>query len=131
MRPVVTTWSTAAAFLRQRFVQVAQRRQQRTVHGQISAEVNGRGNYVVAALPHVDVIVGVYLAVDLIAGQPRNHLVGVHIGARARPRLKNVQGEVLVVLPCGHGLGRCFDGLGHVGLHQAQIAIDGRCRAFD
>ena len=49
---------------------------------------------VVRALAHVDVVVRVHV----LAGQGRDDLVGIHVRARARARLEDVDRELVVVL---------------------------------
>uniref|UniRef100_A0A1I7YGG5 Transcriptional regulator n=1 Tax=Steinernema glaseri TaxID=37863 RepID=A0A1I7YGG5_9BILA len=63
--------------------QVLERRQQLFVQGQRGAHVDGGGDDVVAALAAVDMVIGVYRVAHHTAGQGRDHLVGIHVGAGA------------------------------------------------
>ena len=117
--------------LYQRLVQVAQGRQQVLADRQVGAHVDRRRDHVVGALAHVDVVVLVHLAAQVLGGQARQHLVGVHVGAGARTRLENVQHKVVVMLAHCHLVRRFLDGLGHGGLHQAQFLVGGRGCTLD
>ncbi|MCY1429728.1 hypothetical protein D9M71_456580 [compost metagenome] len=70
-------------------------RQQTLLQLQRGADVDGRGNDVVAALPAVDLVVGVDRATQATAGEGRHHLVGVHVRAGARAGLEHIDREVL------------------------------------
>ncbi len=82
-------------------------------------DVDRRGEHVVGALPHVDVIVRMDrlvglepIAADQFNGSIGNHLVGVHIAGGARAGLKHVDGELVVELAGGHlagGVEQCLD----------------------
>ena len=61
------------------------------------------GNHVVAGLPAIHVVVG------MRAGQPADHLVGVHVGGGAAAGLKDVDRELVVVPPCHHFFRRPLD----------------------
>lgn len=75
--------------------QVAQGRQQLFVQGQRSADMNGGGDDVVAALATVDVVIGVDSVTQHAACQGSNHLVGVHVRAGAGAGLEHIHREVL------------------------------------
>ena len=57
-------------------------------------EMDGRREDVVRALAHVDVVVRMHV----LAGERRDHLVRVHVRARARAGLEDVDRELVVVL---------------------------------
>src|SRR5207237_10536852 len=59
-------------------------------------QVDGRREHVVGRLRRVDVIVGVDLTVQAFQGQVGDDLVGVHVRGRARPRLYEVDVDVVV-----------------------------------
>ncbi len=77
-------------------------------------QVDGRGDDVVARLPLIYVVVGVdrgsaaFLAGQDFVGPTGQHLVYIHVGRSARPRLKYVHYE-LVIMP---SLNDLFGGLG-------------------
>ena len=86
-----------------------ERRNQIVLDRRSHGHVNGRGEHVVGALPHVHVIVGMDRLVGLEAvaagdldGAIADHLVGVHVARRARPGLKDVDRKLVVELPVGH-----------------------------
>ena len=74
--------------------QMRQRWQQLFMQRQRGTHVDGGRNDVVAALPAVDVIVGVDLVAEYAAGQGCDHFVGVHVGAGAGTGLKYIYREV-------------------------------------
>ena len=72
-------------------------------------DVDGRGEHVVGALPHVDVVVGMdrlfgakAVAAHQLDGPIGDHFVGVHVARRARAGLKHVDGKLVVELAVGH-----------------------------
>ena len=82
-------------------------------------EVHRRREDVVRGLAHVDVVV----RVDPVARERCDHLVRVHVRARARPGLEDVDRELVVELSRCNPVGRRRDALGDVGLEQAQVAV--------
>ena len=114
-----------------RIPQVFEARDKRFGDLKIRADVDGRRDHVVAALPHVDVIVGVHLPPELPGRQRGDHLVGVHVGAGPRSGLENVERKVSVVVTTLDFLGRFLDGRCHAGFHQTQILVDGGSSSFD
>src|ERR1700680_4544284 len=71
----------------------------RALNSQCRTHVDGRRNDVIAALTHIDMIVRVHRAPEPASGEARDYLVSVHIGARARASLKDVDWELRIVLP--------------------------------
>jgi hypothetical protein len=72
-------------------------------------DVDGGGEGVVGALPHVDVIIGMdrlfsgeAVAADQLNRPIRDHLVEIHVAAGSRSRLVDVDGELIGQLPFGH-----------------------------
>ena len=106
-----------------------QRGQERVLQLFRRADVDGRWDDVVARLAHVDVIVlmDALLRIVLLARQLpaaiRDHFVHVHVRARARTGLENVEREMLVQLALDDFLGRLHDEGGTMGVEQAEIVI--------
>ena len=73
-------------------LQFEHRRQQRLLDQQIGSDMDRRGDHVVAALAHIDVVVWMDRTASArkLGGAARDHLVRVHVGRGARPRLKNI-----------------------------------------
>ena len=71
-------------FVEQGLFEMPEPRNQILGDGQIGAEVNGRGDHIIAALPHVDMVVGMDRCPQILGGQICDHLIGIHIGAGAR-----------------------------------------------
>ncbi len=111
--------------------QVIQARQQGIVHLGNGAQVDGRGNHVVAALAHVDVVVGVDRLAAVVGGQARDHLVHVHVGAGAGTRLEHVHGELIHMGAAKYFITGGLDGLGPIRVQQAQYGVGARGAALD
>jgi hypothetical protein len=86
----------------QRFVQRLERRQQSVLDLHRHRDMDRRREGVVGALTHVDVIVGVdrFLRGEAVAPKHldrpiADHLVDVHVAARPRPRLEDVDRELV------------------------------------
>ena len=90
-------------------------------------EMDGRGEDVVRALAHVDVVVRVHV----VAGERRDHLVRVHVRARARPRLEDVDRKLVVVLALGDRVAGGGDPLGLLGVEQAEVGVRTRGGGLD
>ena len=82
-------------------------------------DVHGGGEHVVRRLAHVHVVVGV----GGVAGEVRDHLVGVHVRRGAGAGLEDIHRELVVVLARGHGLPGGRDPLGEIRIHQAQFGV--------
>jgi len=91
--------------------QMAQRRQQLLVQAQCSADMDGGRDNVVAALPAVDVIVGVHRLAQQPRGQGGNHFIGIHVGTGARAGLENIHRKVLHIIAGQQDLCRFDNGL--------------------
>jgi hypothetical protein len=63
--------------------------------------MDGRGHDIVAALPHVYVIVGVDGEPQGARSKGRDDFVGIHVAAGAGPRLKYVYRKLIVMAPRG------------------------------
>ena len=104
---------------------------QRLSHFESSTHVDGSGDDVVAALAHVDVVVGMHFRAETPGRKPGDHLVGVHVGTGPRSRLKDIDRKLRVVLPVGD-FQRCrLDGHGLAALEQPKLGIGARCRPLD
>ena len=92
--------------------------------------MNGRGEDIVAGLPHIDVVIRVNrrlrsdLATEGRDGQVADDLVGVHVAARSGAGLEHIHGKVVVECPRDHAIGPTDDGLGELGRQLAEIAVD-------
>src|SRR6202035_346274 len=84
---------------------------------------------VVGRLRHVDVVMGM-LGHAVGGGDARDHLVGVHVGAGARPGLEHVDRELLVVLAVGDFGGGGDDRVGLVGCQQPEVLVDLRASSL-
>src|SRR5437879_3541000 len=93
------------------------------------ADVNGRGNHVVAGLTHIDVIVWVdnFARTDRFSGQLRatvgDHFVCVRVRARPRAGLKNVEREMFVQLALDYFFSGLDNERGAIGIEQSEIMI--------
>ncbi len=112
------------------FVEIVQGRQQLFVHGQHGADMHGRGDHVVTALAHVDVVVRVHTQATL-AGHPRNHLVAVHVGTGAGAGLEYVDWKLGIVLAGCDGQRGILDSGGDIRAQQTQLVIGIRSRPLD
>ncbi|CUS31307.1 hypothetical protein COMA2_10033 [Candidatus Nitrospira nitrificans] len=120
----------------QRLIQSSQRRQQLLLHHFRRGDVNGRGNHVVARLAEIHMVVGMH---ELAAARPaeqlrravRDHLVRVHIGGRAGPRLKNIHRKFRIQFAVDHFGRRQFDRLGRLFVQQAKGVIHRRGGPLD
>ena len=108
--------------------------------------MNRRGEHVVGALAHVDVVIGVDRLVGGEAVAPiefnrpiGNHLVDVHVAGSARPGLEDVDGELVIELSIDDLLARRQQGI-HLGVVQgilaalgelAEVAVGDRRRPLD
>ncbi|MNY01482.1 hypothetical protein D3C86_1340150 [compost metagenome] len=113
--------------------QMRQRRQQLFMERQCCADVNGGRDDVVAALPAVDVIVGVHRLAQQAAGQRGDHFVGVHVRAGTGTGLEHIHREVLHEIAFEQALGCVDDGfaLGFADLLELDVGAGGRCLGQD
>jgi hypothetical protein len=118
-------------FLAQRDGQVVERRHQLVDDVHHRRHVDGRGEHVVGRLRCVDVVVRVHRAAETLLGQRGDHLVGVHVGRGARAGLEDVDRELVVPLSLGDVGGGLRDGLRHVGVEHAQLAVHLRGHGLD
>jgi hypothetical protein len=110
--PDLDDGSPGLGFVVERIAQLLQRRDQ-PVHDLFRRrDMHRRGIGIVRRLAHVDVIVGMdrlfraQLAAEHLDRAVRNHLVGVHVGLRARAGLPHDEGEMVVKLAFQHLLRR-------------------------
>jgi hypothetical protein len=90
-------------------------------------EVHGGREDVVRRLAHVDVVVRVHA----LAGERRDHLVRVHVRARARAGLEDVDRELVVELAGGDPVAGGGDALGDVGVEQPEVGVRARGGGLD
>jgi hypothetical protein len=120
-----------AGFGLDRDSQMVESRQQLPRQLERRGDVDCRRDRIVAALAHVDVIVGVHGRAERSRRKPRNDLVCVHVGARAGARLEHVDREVLRVhTVCDLERAR-LDGRGDGVRQQSQAAIGAGRRPLD
>ena len=81
--------------------------------------MHGRREDVVRRLAHVDVVVRMHV----LAGQARDHLVRVHVRARARPGLEDVDRELVVELAGRDAVSGGGDALRLVGVEQPELGV--------
>ena len=128
----------------ERFVQMAQRRQQPMLDLLRTSDVHGRRIGIVRRLAHVDVVVGVHRllgaehAPQHLDRPVRDDLVGVHVRLRAGARLPHGQRKVLVELALAHFLRGRGDGFAELRVepaerhvHVGSCALDDAERAHD
>jgi hypothetical protein len=88
-------------------------------------------NDIIAALPHVDMIVGADLVARHPGGEGGDHLVGVHVGAGAGTRLKDIDREV-PQMSAFDDFPRCrLNGASDGWVEQAQFPVDLSRTLFD
>ena len=91
--------------------------------------MDGGRDHIIARLPHVDVIVGMYVLprADRFARQLRGTIgddfVRVRVGAGARTGLKNVQRKMVVEFSVNNFLSRLDDQRRTLCIEQAEIVI--------
>ena len=87
------------------------------------------------ALVHVIVrvnrLLAAALARQLLVGAPRDHLVGVHVGLRARAGLPDDERELAVEIAPGDLRGRLLDRFGNLRLQTADPGVHPRRRLLD
>ena len=82
-------------------------------------EVDGGREDVVRALAHVDVVVRVHV----LAGEGGDDLVGVHVRARARAGLEDVDRELVVVLAARDRIAGDCNPLCFLGVEQPELGV--------
>jgi hypothetical protein len=90
-------------------------------------QVDGRREDVVRALPHVHVVVRVHV----VSRQGRDHLVRVHVRARARAGLEDVDRELVVVLAARDRVAGSGDPLRLAGIEQPEPGVHARGGGLD
>ncbi len=107
----------------QHIAQMLQRGHQVTANSQRRTHMNSGRNDVVAALAHVDVIVRMHGATETARGERCDHFVRVHVRARARAGLENVNGKLRIML-AGLDIGRRgVDGARDLGIQQLEPGV--------
>jgi hypothetical protein len=102
-----------------------------------AGDVHGRGEGVVRALAHVDVIVGMHgllgahFAPQHLDGAVGDHLVGIHVGLGAGARLPDDEGEVGVELAFDHLLRGLDDDPAELRIELAEVHVGFGSGALD
>ena len=111
-----------------------ERRGERLERGkQVVRELAQRGEVhrgredVVRRLAHVHVVV----RVDVLAGERRDDLVRVHVRARARPGLEDVDRELVVELARGNAVAGSGDAIGELPVEQLEVGVRARRCGLD
>ena len=103
----------------------------------IGRELERRRIDVVGALAHVDVFVGVQKLVVALRPTKQlkravgDNLIGIHVGRGARAALDDVDHELIEQPACPDLFRGGDDGVGQLGIEQAQFAVAARRRQFD
>ena len=94
------------------------------------ANVHTRRNNIVAALTHVDMIIGMHLRAEMLSRQTRDNFVSIHIGAGAGARLKHIDRKVLIILPFSYRHRGRLNRNRYVTFQEAELGIRASCRPF-
>ena len=89
--------------------------------------MHGGREDVVRRLAHVHVVV----RVDTLAGDRGDDLVRVHVRARPRARLEDVDGELVVELAGCDAVGGGGDAVGEVVVEESEVGVDTRSGRLD
>ncbi len=119
VRPDLTTSSNSAALRSSDVGEELERGQQVVRELAERRQVHGRREDVVRRLAHVHVVV----RVDVLARERRDHLVRVHVRARPRARLEDVDRELVVELARGDAVAGGGDAVGEVAVEQLEVGV--------
>jgi hypothetical protein len=111
--------------------EICECRQQVLLDGEQCAQMDRGRNHIVRALAHVDVIVGMHCDAGIAAGEVRDHLVGIHVGAGARAGLEYVEREVCVVPAFRHFERGLLDGCCPLGIETVEVEVGRRRGPLD
>ena len=127
VRPALTRSANSSRFRGEGGGECLQRGQELGLDGVHRREVHRRREHVVRRLPHVHVVVRVHA----LAGEVRDHLVGVHVRGGAGAGLEDVDRELVVVLAGGHLVARarrcarrCRVEQPELGVHARRLGLD-------
>lgn len=95
-----------------------------------SRDMNRRREGVIGGLTGIDLVVGMDAHARELA-KPGEHLVHIHIRARARPGLEDIDGEGIVIPPLGDALRRGGNGLRLLRRQHPELRINLRRSTFD
>ncbi len=109
--------------------QVLERWHELAAHRECGAHMDGGRNHIVAALAHVDMVIGMHRAAEPPARQRRDDLVGIHVAAGSRAGLKDVDGELLIVHPGRHLRRGLLHRLRYLRLEELELPV-GACRGL-
>ena len=127
VRPDFTMSANVRRLVLERAGEELERRQQLVDSGVERREVHRRREHVVRRLPHVDVVV----RVDVVAGEGRDHLVRVHVRARAGAGLEDVDRELVVELARCDPVACLGDALGDVAVEEPEVGVRARRGGLD
>ncbi len=90
--------------------------------------MHGGGDYVVARLAVVDVVVGMHrsradLFAEKLCGAVGDHFIGIHVGAGAGAGLVDIEHKLIVQGPDHDLAGGCGDGFSPFAIKQVQSAV--------
>ena len=127
VRPDFTTSSNSAAFALERRRELLERGQKIVRELAERREVHGGREHVVRRLAHVHVVV----RVDVVAGERRDDLVRVHVRARPRAGLEDVDRELVVELAGRDAVSRSGDAVCEVAIEQPEVGVHARGGGLD
>ena len=94
-------------------------------------DMNAGRYHVIAALTHIDVVVGMHLGAELLGGQSGDDLVRIHVGTGAGAGLEDIDGKMLVVRPVRDFERRLLNGDRFIGGQQTELGIGPGSSPFD
>ena len=127
VRPDFTTSSNSAAFRSSDVASEPERGQEIVRELPERGQMHGRREDVVRRLAHVHVVV----RMNTLAGDRRDDLVRVHVRARPRARLEDVDRELVVELAGGDAVAGGGDAVGEVVVEQPEVGVDTRSGRLD
>ena len=95
-------------------LQMIQCGQQPFIKGDGGTKMDGRGDNIITALSHIDMIIGTD-GFNTAAGQCRQHLVEVHVAAGTGAGLKQINRKMNKMFTGDHLISRRYDGDGDIG----------------
>src|SRR6266481_6437705 len=99
--------------------------QQLAVHGLSGGNMNCRRDHVIARLPAIHVVIGVY------SGEPRNDLVRIHVRRGPATGLEDVYDELRVVRAFKNLFGSALDSCGFFGRQAPLLSVYASRGALD
>ena len=110
--------------------QVIERREQLIMDRNGRADMYTARNHIVAALAHVDVVIGMDVVAEFLGCDMGDHLIRIHVRARPGTGLEYVNGKMSIVLASGN-LERCLlyrDR--YIALQEPELGVCPRSRPF-